>query len=189
MNPAYRIIHTVELNGSRLLVDGRCLISLEERGGESLHEKFNAFYKLGGFDYPRFFKMDPFCKAGVLCALPVLKYMKNQPRAEDSGFLLFTSSGCRMADEEHIQQFSQGMPSPAVFVYTLPNILVGEWSILSGWKGWCQCHIVQGADKNLILNAVERHYKQGNEAPLAAAWCVVEPGHVEAFLFICEKAE
>ena len=27
------------------------------------------------------------------------------------------------------------IPSPAVFVYTLPNILVGELSIRHGWKG------------------------------------------------------
>ena len=92
-----------------------------------------AAFKNLELTYPKFYKMDKMCKLGFL-AVEYLFFgnITCQPD-ELTAIVLCNSSGSLDSDMTHLQNARQ--PSPSVFVYTLPNIVIGEIAIRHGIKG------------------------------------------------------
>ena len=59
--------------------------------------------------------------------------------------ILSTTSGCIEVDKK-FEESRQTLASPALFVYTLPNIMLGEICIRNGFKGEQMCTIAENAD-------------------------------------------
>lgn len=80
--------------------------------------------------YPRFHKMDVLCKA-VLLATELIS--QKEPLADtNTALVLANCASSYYADEKHAASLFReegGQASPALFVYTLPNIAAGEISI------------------------------------------------------------
>jgi len=89
-------------------------------------------YKHFAISYPKFFKMDALSKLAFLASEIILKDVVN-PNQENDIALVFANSVSSLDTDvkyqESIQDKSNYFPSPAVFVYTLPNICLGEISI------------------------------------------------------------
>lgn len=88
-----------------------------------------------GLQYPKFFKMDDLSKLGFITAHILL----NQERSEDlknnaTALILANRSSSLNTDEKYNETVSD-IPSPNMFVYTLPNIMMGEISIYHKFKG------------------------------------------------------
>lgn len=86
-------------------------------------------------DYPKFFKMDNLCKLGVIGT--ELLYRKNKDlfnRKDRVGIILQNKSSSLDSDIKHQEGIENNTISPAVFVYTLPNIIIGEISIKHKWQ-------------------------------------------------------
>jgi len=98
-----------------------------------------AAYKNQGVDYPRFYKMNNLSKLGFLAAEYLLSNFVEPPLAqangELTGIILANHYSSLDTDLKHQHFIQQGIASPAVFVYTLPNILIGELCIRYGIKG------------------------------------------------------
>jgi hypothetical protein len=112
--------------------------------GETL-EKATAesYYNLMRYDYPKFFKMDLLCKWAWLGAEMLLKDDEGKYACDGldkmkTAVVLMTSHGCLEADKKY-NATTATIPSPALFVYTLPNIMLGEISIRYGFKGEQMC--------------------------------------------------
>src|ERR1700741_5650650 len=84
--------------------------------------------------YPKFHKMDALSKLGLLCAEHALKngdFLSKYP-LNRVGIVLSNSASSLETDRQHqrsISDKSNYFPSPAIFVYTLPNIVIGEMAI------------------------------------------------------------
>ena len=92
---------------------------------------FKEIYKFLGLNYPKFFKMDPLSKLGFLASEILLSKIDEQNK-ENFNILLACSHSSIESDtqfQKTIDDPSNYFPSPAVFVYTLPNIVIGEISI------------------------------------------------------------
>lgn len=96
---------------------------------------FSAFSKeaLKHFEvnYPKFFKMDNLSKLAFLSAEMLLGKL---PSAEKKNVALVLANKSASLDtdvkhQQSITDLANYYPSPAVFVYTLPNICLGEISI------------------------------------------------------------
>ncbi len=89
-------------------------------------------YKNFGIDYPKFFKMDNLSKLAFLASEMVLNE-QIVDQAENNIALVFANQSSSLDTDVKYQQSIDDkenyFPSPAVFVYTLPNICVGEISI------------------------------------------------------------
>ena len=97
--------------------------------------------------YPKFFKMDKLCKWAWIAAEYLLSGNDLRYERIDKhkiALALTTSQGCLDVDQRYYE--SIGMPSPSLFVYTLPNIMLGEISIRHGFKGEQVCLIREGFD-------------------------------------------
>ncbi|MGK7649997.1 3-oxoacyl-ACP synthase [Capnocytophaga sp. G1920] len=82
-------------------------------------------------DYPKFFKMDNLSKLAFLAAEVLLRPFSQSEK--NSVALVFANRSASLdTDLKHQATISnphEYYPSPAVFVYTLPNICLGEISI------------------------------------------------------------
>ncbi len=105
----------------------------------SIENEINSFlkemyYKLD-LDYPKFFKMDNLCKLGVIGTELLCRKNKDLfSRKDRVGIILQNKSSSLDSDLKHQSGIEDNTVSPAVFVYTLPNIVIGEISIKYKWK-------------------------------------------------------
>jgi len=92
------------------------------------------YYELE-LDYPKFFKMDNLCKLGVIGVELLVRNNQNLFNGKDKiGIILQNKSSSLDSDIKHQEGIENNTVSPAVFVYTLPNIVIGEISIKYKWK-------------------------------------------------------
>ena len=121
-------------------------------------------------DYPKFFKMDPLSRLGFVASELLLQEC---PKAE-YGVLLFNRSSS-MADDTAfqatIQDRSNWFPSPALFVYTLPNIVTGEISIRNHFQTETNFMILDAPRVNVMAEQIAIAASRG---PQIAGWCEVD---------------
>lgn len=139
----------VRISGGRLVRNGHILAVTEDGDPAKL-------YRALGCNYPKFFKMDALCKWAWLGAEALLKNEDGTWCYEDLdkrriAVVLATRDGCLEVDYRY-QESTFNIASPALFVYTLPNIMLGEICIRHGFKGeqLCEVQDVFNADELLF---------------------------------------
>ena len=97
---------------------------------------FNTFakncFKFLKVDYPKFYKMDSQSKLAFLAAEILLKDENTLENNQDIALVFANKNSSLESDlihNQNIQSKEEIFPSPAVFVYTLANICMGEVSI------------------------------------------------------------
>ncbi|MDT0677333.1 hypothetical protein [Autumnicola musiva] len=83
------------------------------------------FFKNLKVKYPKFHKMDVLSKLGFLASEVLLKDKYVSPDTA----LIFSNSASSMETDRQYRASMEDFPSPSLFVYTLPNIVLGEISI------------------------------------------------------------
>ena len=89
-------------------------------------------YRNFDIQYPKFFKMDALSKLAFLIAELLLSPITSSEEENNIALVLSNKSSSLDTDvkyQESISDKENYYPSPAVFVYTLPNICLGEISI------------------------------------------------------------
>ena len=90
-------------------------------------------------DYPKFFKMDTLSRLGFVASELLLGTLEEERfvQREDRAVVFANRSASLNNDRNYQQTIQQGnyFPSPALFVYTLPNIVTGEIAIRNKYLG------------------------------------------------------
>jgi hypothetical protein len=89
-------------------------------------------YRNFDIQYPKFFKMDALSKLAFLGAELLLSPITSSEAENNIALVLANKSSSLDTDvkyQESISDKENYYPSPAIFVYTLPNICLGEISI------------------------------------------------------------
>lgn len=124
---------TVEINAGEVIVNDSVVFSDKSADfGTFIREAF----KSRGENNMKFFKMDDLCKLGYVAAAWLLDGIEFGE--EECGMVLSGKYGCLDTDMKHqqiIDKEGDAASSPAVFVYTLPNVVAGEISIRHHIKG------------------------------------------------------
>lgn len=124
---------TVEINAGEVLVNDSVVFSDKSADfGTFIREAF----KSRGENNMKFYKMDDLCKLGYVAAAWLLDGVEFDE--EECGMVLSGKYGCLDTDMKHqqiIDKDGDAASSPAVFVYTLPNVVAGEISIRHHIKG------------------------------------------------------
>ncbi len=133
----------------------------------TLNEKDDllAIYKHLNIDYPKFYKMDLLTKLGFISVELLINLIKTQSPdfvldSEKSAVVIANHSASIKNDtdfQKTIQDKNNYYPSPALFVYTLPNIVTGELAIRHKIYGETDCYILTNPNelqklKQLYLN-------------------------------------
>lgn len=122
-------LHQVEITPKSVVVDGHTLAC--EATGKAL---LTDLYKRAVGNYPRFYKMDLLSRLGFLTAELLLKADEDNDKTEISecAAVLFGHHGSVVADRNYLRTIATPedfYPSPERFIYTLPNIVIGEIAI------------------------------------------------------------
>ena len=129
------IHHVVSLSQEALSLDGTVLHQLQ---GTSPGETATTLYRQLGISYAKFFKMDLLSKATFLATEVLLQAVGEIADRDRVATVLTTDSGCMDVDEKFETSRAE-LASPALFVYTLPNIMLGEICIRNQFKGEQMC--------------------------------------------------
>ena len=144
-----RELDFVVLNQGYVSVNGRELE--HEASGNAL---LTELYRNHIADWPKFFKMDTLSKAGFVASELLIKELGerrlgSEEFAQGCAIVLFGATASLCADrnyQETIQDKDNYYPSPALFVYTLPNIVTGEIAIRNHWRGETSFYVTEAPD-------------------------------------------
>ena len=174
---------TVKLNGIS--------ISHTEQGNALLTELYRAYVG----DYPKFFKMDTLCKLGFVASEMLLKD-EGQERfvpSEDRAVVLFNKTASLQADTNYqatIQDLENFFPSPAAFVYTLPNIVTGEIAIRNKYYGESSFIVIESCDARIMARQLMNAFQDSMTQSILGGWLDCnDENHFDARLFLIEKQQ
>jgi hypothetical protein len=134
MHSIPRIIKYCCIAGSSVYVNGQLLFQYDSSDFEAFAENT---YKHFGIRYPKFYKMDNLSKLGFLAAELVLNGLGWESKYEQGkiGVHLQNKNSSIDTDIKYNKLLKKGIASPAIFVYSLPNIMIGEICIRHSIKG------------------------------------------------------
>ncbi len=146
-----------------------------------------ALYTALQCSYPKFYKMDSLCK-WAFAATECLLYNNNlasNPDKNRVAVALTTAHGCIDVDKRY--QAGIAIPSPALFVYTLPNIMLGEICIRHGIKGEQHCMITGAFDAEELFFTAHGLLSRGMDSCLCG-WVDVAEDSYDVCLFWVSKS-
>ena len=153
-----RVSQEIEITPTSVILNGKP-IEVQQTGDKMLVELYRSFVG----DYPKFFKMDTLCRLGFIAAEILLKNEKAD------AVVLANRSASIKNDIDYLATISDGnyYPSPALFVYTLPNIVTGEIAIRHHIQGETSFYIL---DKPEELEPIIRSTFSSPLTTLLAGW-------------------
>lgn len=138
-------------------------------------------YKHLGENNMKFYKMDNLCKLGYVAAGYLLKDTNYRP--EEIGIILANASASLDTDCRHqaiINKEGDKAASPAVFVYTLPNVVLGEICIRHKIQGENTFFVCQQSDVASLEDYARIVMAKGKLRTCIIGWCELLDGHYQA---------
>ncbi len=155
-------------------------------------DNFNKeLYKFLSIEYPKFYKMDRLTKTAFLGSELLKGDFLDLADFKDSeiAMLFANNNSSALTDVKFKDSYQDGKnPSPALFVYTLPNILIGEIAIRNKWYGENMFTVSENFDAEYFSNYCKFLLNKNSEAVLCG-WLNVNNDNVEAFLIFVTKKD
>lgn len=151
---------TVVIQNNKVLVNN--VLFFETSPSLDYLQFFKELYKFLGLNYLKFFKMDPLSKLGFLAAELLLSEWTTISK-EEFNIILACSHSSMESDiqfQATISNPDNYFPSPSAFVYTLPNIVIGEIAIKHQIYGENCMFIIPPDQRGTHKEFLERYMKQ-----------------------------
>jgi hypothetical protein len=161
---------------------------LFENKGVAVQPFLVSVYEHLALNYPRFYKMDNLCKLGWLAAEILLSqsFDRTQYQPEDIGLLMANRSSSLDTDIRYFETVKT-MASPALFVYTLPNIVLGEICIRHHFKGENDFFIFDQFDAGFMQQYTTHLFTSGAVQAAICGWVEIMGKDFTACLWLVEK--
>jgi hypothetical protein len=173
------------IKGGSIFYNGE--MRIENPHGITFDEILIKAYDTLAINYPKFYKMDNLAKLGLLASEVVLtdRNLKGDYQAEEISVILSNASSSLDTDIKYFESTGQ-IASPALFVYTLPNIVMGEICIRNGFKGENGFFVFDEFDPTFMSVYVDQVLEQGAKA-CVAGWVEVLGEQHNVFLYLVEN--
>lgn len=174
------MLQSIEIKNGKIYRNNHCIWEAKE-------EKFALFsksiYENLGIAYPKFHKMDKLSKLAFLSA----EFLLKNEESKNIAIVLANSSSSLDTDmnyQNSINDQSAYYPTPATFVYTLPNICVGEICIRHGLHTENTFFVFPQYDESFIRNYAHQLLRSGKAEKVLCGWVEVlgEKYHSKIFL-------
>ncbi len=185
----YYITSYCHIKDHAISVDGKIIFedASEARGAEDFSTFIKGAYKFLQTDYSKFFKMDNLSKLAFLAADVLLK-KENLGEDENNIALVFANRASSLdTDRKHqatIENKAEYFPSPAVFVYTLPNICLGEISIRHRLFSENSFFIFDRFNAEHFQLYANSLLQNGKAEKVLCGWVDLDAESYEAFLYL-----
>jgi hypothetical protein len=154
---------------------------------------FKEIFKNLNSSYAKFYKMDRLCKLAYLTSEYLLKgeiHKKYEP--EEIAMVFSNSFSSIDSDIKHqasIADRHKYFPEPATFVYTLPNIMLGEISIRHNIKGENMFFVSENFDPEIMVDYTSILLGNSRHKACIAGWVDYNSDGINAAMFFIEPAE
>ena len=140
--------------------------------------------------YPKFYKMDSLSKLGWLAAEVLLNHVFNKDNYQpgEIGVVLANASSSLDTDIKYFETV-KNIASPALFVYTLPNIMIGEICIRHNFKGENAFFIFEEFNASFIQQYVNNLFNNNILQACICGWVELMEDQYKAVLFLVEKGK
>ena len=162
-------------------------IVLQKSADENIAEFLKNIYRKSETNYPKFFKMDLLCKSAFLAVEFISK--KETLFETNTALLLSNRSSSMDSDEKHAQTIynKEAAASPAVFVYTLPNIALGEISIRHQLFSENLFLIFDKFSPETLVPYAEQILNENKAEKVLAGWVEAEENQLDVFIYLIEN--
>jgi hypothetical protein len=149
----------------------------------TFHDFAKEAYKSLELSYPKFHKMDNLSKLAFLAAEMILKDEDHSRTA-----VVFANRSSSLDTDfkyqESINSQENYFPSPAVFVYTLPNICVGEISIKHKMQTENAFFVLDKFDETFLNDYAEQILMSGKAEKVLCGWTELYQDNYKAFVYL-----
>ena len=192
MTDMHTITSYASVKAGKALLNGSLFLESNVNGG--FHDFSRLLYRKLNLQYPKFFKMDNLCKLALLTS--EMMWQENDITQVVDGSRLAIILGNRASSLDTDRIFMDSIadagnyfPAPAVFVYTLPNIMIGEICIKKKITGENAFFIFDRFDAVAIFDVVEEMLVNKRAEACLCGWCDYDNGNADAFFMLVEKKE
>ena len=146
-------------------------------------------------DYPKFFKMDNLSKLGFLGAELLLNahFQDTENRLQKKNMAIVCCNTAASLDNDRRYQetikTTEFFPSPAVFVYTLPNIVTGEIAIRHKIMGETSFFVLPQFSAATILELSQAAFDDPEIDYILSGWINFEFGKSDLFLTLLQRSQ
>lgn len=166
--------HSVKITQDEVVVDGSRL-DVKSRGKEMLTEVYKT--KIG--DYSKFYKMDMLSRLAFIASELIIesegqRTLNSNPSTLNysRAVVLFNHSSSIIADRQYVKSIEKDdfFPSPAAFVYTLPNITTGEIALRNGYHGETSFYILAERNEKLMQRVIKSTFIDRDIKSVIGGW-------------------
>lgn len=175
----------VLLRNNQITVDGKTVFENNDLCSiDFLQSAYDHFQ----INYPKFFKMDNLCKTGFLVVELLLrnKNISGKYKPEEIG-IIFSNANSSLDTDIKYEASIATAPSPSLFVYTLPNVLIGEICIRHRIKGEAACFVFDIFDTIFQTDYVNSLFETEKVKTCISGWADYYNGKAEAFFYLAEN--
>lgn len=148
----------------------------------------DSAYQHFDLKYPKFYKMDNLSKLGILGSDIMLRENLKQGdyQPDEMGIVLMNASASLDTDIKYYKTVSD-IASPALFVYTLPNIVIGEICIRNNFKGENAFFVFKEFDVTFMSRYVNNLFDNNLIEACICGWLELLEENYKSVLLLVEK--
>lgn len=178
----------IHIRDNQILLNGKLLFSA---GNTPFAAFAELWYRSANINYPKFHKMDNLCKLGFMGADILLNnnQLYNNLPPFRKGVILANKNSSLDTDLRHHRQIQTGPASPAVFVYSLPNIVIGEICIRHGIKGENTFFIEPRFSPKHQFDYINLLFSSNKSDACLGGWVEFLNDEYELFMYVAVKDE
>ena len=177
MRKQHFIKNSVIIRNAKVYKNGELI--LQATSDMSFSKFLKSIYKQQNLKYPKFFKMDGLSKLGYL---GVETLTEGQIEDKETA-LIFANSASSLESDEAYADSMKEFPSPSLFVYTLPNIMLGEISIRHQLRSENAFFVSEEFDASLFIDYVKTLVQQGKCENVLCGWVNLHNNDYDVFLW------
>jgi len=187
------------LNNSNAYITSSCIIRqqqvycngslLWQDAAADLQDFLRRGYDRFSGQYPKFHKMDPLSKLGWLAAEVLLGNAPVEDHLPEQVAVVLSNRSASLDTDLRYYNSVKDIPSPALFVYTLPNIVIGEICIRHRFKGEHVFFTTQAFDTELVSSYARLLLDGGLATACICGWVEVMEQQYDAALYLVERQQ
>jgi hypothetical protein len=167
-NKKLHILRSICIANNKVVCDGKFLDGYDNSNDFKVFGK--DLYKKLSCNYPKYYKMDNLCKLSFLAGELLTNGINLNVYPPEQTALILANSLSTLDTDINFVNTLELIPSPAVFVYTLPNITIGELCIRHGWKGENLFMIQKQFEVNNLIDQTTFLFTTSNTKLCIAGW-------------------
>ena len=164
----YETVRSLRITPDGLWMDGLA-VPMENHGPSLVTEIYKKYLADGS----RFFKMDLYSRLAYAATGLLAKDALESCDPEDLALFIFTQNGSVLADRKHLSTFSdpkEFFPSPAIFINTLPNVVLGEIAVRNNIKGETTLVLLPERDEAALHRVIDATVSATRPSVMLYGW-------------------